>query len=248
MGTEALHEQATIDLGRACVPYRLQRSPRRRTVALAVDPERGLVVYCPRRFAQSRLDALLRRKARWILEKIAQADRQRALHRPTRWLPGARLPLQGADYPLEVRRTGRARTLSLEDERLCLTLPAHLQAPLDEAALRGHILAGYLALARETLLRRVEHFQPLVGVAPRTVRIKSQKKRWGSCSAKGALNFNWRLVLAPLAVMDYVIVHELCHLLHLDHSPRFWRRVAAVLPGYRAQQAWLREFGPGLYL
>lgn len=248
MDKDVLHERAEIDLGRTRVPYRLQRSPRRRTVALAVDPDRGLVVYCPRRFAQTRLDALLRRKAPWILEKIAQADRHRALRRPTRWQPGARLPLLGATYPLEVRRAGQARTLTLEGEQLCLTLPARLTAPLDETALREHVLAGYLALARETLPRRVDHLQRLVGVAPRIVRVKSQKKRWGSCSAKGALNFNWRLVLAPLAVMDYVIVHELCHLLHLDHSPRFWRRVAAVLPGYRAQQAWLREFGPGLYL
>jgi predicted metal-dependent hydrolase len=79
------------------------------------------------------------------------------------------------------------------------------------------------------------------------LRVKDQQRRWGSASAKGALNFNWRLVLAPPPVLDYVVVHELCHLLELNHSPRFWARVAAVLPDFRERQAWLREHGPALY-
>lgn len=85
-----------------------------------------------------------------------------------------------------------------------------------------------------------------LGVAFARIRIADQRSRWGSCSARGTLSFNWRLALAPPEVLDYVVVHELCHLREANHSRRFWSLVEAARPGYRAQRAWLREFGPEL--
>lgn len=95
---------------------------------------------------------------------------------------------------------------------------------------------------------RVAHFAPLVGVDYGNITIRSQKTRWGSCSSKGNLNFNCLLLLAPPEVLDYVVVHELCHRKHMNHSPRFWAEVARVMPDYKTHVKWLRNNGSRLML
>ena len=100
--------------------------------------------------------------------------------------------------------------------------------------------------AREAIPPRVAHFAPLVGVSYGRVTIRSQRTRWGSCSGKGNLNFNCLLTLAPPEVLDYVVVHELCHRKEMNHSPRFWAEVEKVLPDYRIHKQWLKEQGSAL--
>lgn len=93
---------------------------------------------------------------------------------------------------------------------------------------------------------RTAHFAPLVGVSYGRITIRSQRSRWGSCSAQGNLNFNCLLMLAPAEVLDYVVVHELCHRKHMDHSPQFWAEVARILPDYTSHRKWLKDQGPAL--
>lgn len=100
--------------------------------------------------------------------------------------------------------------------------------------------------AREAIPPRVAHFAPLVGVSYGRITIRSQRTRWGSCSGKGNLNFNCLLTLAPPEVLDYVVVHELCHRKEMNHSPRFWAEVEKVLPDYRIHKQWLKEQGSAL--
>lgn len=100
--------------------------------------------------------------------------------------------------------------------------------------------------AKPAFAERTAHFAPLIGqsgVSYGRITIRAQKSRWGSCSAAGNLNFNCLLLLAPPAVLDYVVVHELCHRLHMNHSPRFWAEVERVMPGYRTEKKWLRDNG-----
>lgn len=112
-------------------------------------------------------------------------------------------------------------------------------APLTETE-----LSALTKAAREDLTARCEHFAPLVGVDYGRISIRHQKTRWGSCSAKGNLNFNCLLMLAPEEVRDYVVVHELTHRREMNHSPKFWAAVEAVLPEYREQERWLKKNGP----
>jgi predicted metal-dependent hydrolase len=100
--------------------------------------------------------------------------------------------------------------------------------------------------ARELVTMLAEEEAETLGVVYARIEIRDQRTRWGSCSPQGTLSFNWRLVLAPFEVLDYVVVHELCHLREPNHSPRFWRLVAGRRPGWREQRAWLREHGPEL--
>ena len=100
--------------------------------------------------------------------------------------------------------------------------------------------------ARELVAMLVDDEAPAIGVEPARIQIRDQRSRWGSCSTRGTLSFNWRLVLAPFDVLDYVVVHELCHLREPNHSRRFWALVEQHRPGWRAQRDWLHEHGPEL--
>jgi hypothetical protein len=251
-GSSTRSEPAEIVFGEKRVAYRLQRSARRRTVVLSVDAERGLVVYAPLRASLRSLEQVLREKTRWVLEKLAELERQHAGREPLVCAPGNLMPYRGGWYPLAVEANGRRRELSVAGGVLWLGLPPRTLTQLEGAGLRGpglreHLVAGYREAARVVLHERAAHYAPRLGVRPCALRVKDQQRRWGSASAKGALNFNWRLILAPPPVLDYVVVHELVHLRELNHSPRFWAGVAAVLPDYRERQAWLRDHGPTLY-
>ncbi len=100
--------------------------------------------------------------------------------------------------------------------------------------------------ARELITMVAEEEAAVLGVAYRRIALRDQRTRWGSCSSRGTLSFNWRLVLAPFEVLDYIVVHELCHLREPNHSPRFWRLVVSRRPGWRCQRDWLNEHGPEL--
>ena len=107
-------------------------------------------------------------------------------------------------------------------------------------------LADLKKRARPVFLARTAYYAPLVGVRCQRITVRSQRTKWGSCSSRGGLNFNCLLLLAPPEVLDYVVVHELCHLLEMNHSPRFWSEVKRVLPDYAAARKWLRQNGNSL--
>ena len=121
------------------------------------------------------------------------------------------------------------------------------QAALPRAeSLTEQELAELKKRARRVFLARAAFFAPVVGVSYTRITVRSQRTKWGSCSAKGGLNFNCLLLLAPTEVLDYVVVHELCHRLEMNHSPRFWAEVERVLPDYAASRKWLRQNGESL--
>lgn len=115
-------------------------------------------------------------------------------------------------------------------------------------AQRAALEKRYIQAARDYFPKRAAYFLPLTGGSFTRITIRDQKTRWGSCSAKGTLSFNWRLMLAPPAVLDYVVVHELCHLTHMNHSKAFWALVESVCPDYRTHRKWLKEHGQELIL
>lgn len=116
------------------------------------------------------------------------------------------------------------------------------------AVQKNYLENRYKEAAREYIPKRVAYYQPITGGDYTRITIRSQKTRWGSCSAKGTLSFNWRLMLAPPAILDYVVVHELCHLTHMNHSPAFWQAVEKAFPNYKDARKWLRDHGNELVL
>lgn len=149
-----------------------------------------------------------------------------------------RMPRRQIDRFVDEHRAWVAATLEKVRARAAQADAAPKLTPDD--------LADLGKRARSVIPLRAAYFAPIVGVSYGRIAIRAQKTRWGSCSAKGNLNFNCLLMLAPPEVLDYVVVHELCHRLQMNHSPRFWAEVERVLPGYRAQRRWLKQHGPEL--
>lgn len=158
-----------------------------------------------------------------------------------------RVPLRISDREIRHLLTNRQNWIIakyLEQQQKQSRIPVSDLTDTQRAALTQR----YIAAAREYFPKRAAHFQQFTGGTYSRIIIRDQKTRWGSCSARGTLSFNWRLMLAPPAILDYVVVHELCHLSHMDHSPAFWQAVAAVCPDYQASRKWLKEHGQELVL
>jgi predicted metal-dependent hydrolase len=207
---------------------------KRKTIALIVTLEGSLIVRAPQRATNKQIEDLVREKAGWIEEKQALA-RQKAAQapRPKTFREGDTFPYLGRLYILEVTNSGHV-PLVFKDDRFQLH-----RAALPFA--RGAFARWYRSRARQHLAARVAQLSAQHGFNPGKVRITSARTRWGSCSSKGTLSFPWRLVMAPPDVVDYVIIHELCHLKEHNHSPRFWALVGAILPDYKSKLKWLKE-------
>ncbi|MDE7445586.1 MAG: M48 family metallopeptidase [Lachnospiraceae bacterium] len=164
-----------------------------------------------------------------------------------------RLKLENGDvlYYLGEKRTltvireqrSRAKVKCIMD-RLILWVPYEA----DYAYKQQQIEKWYRKEAAEILTQKVQEYAEILNVNFKDIRIKDQKSRWGSCSSKGNLNFNWRIIMAPEPVCDYVIIHELCHLIHMDHSPDFWKKVEEICPEYRQYKKWLKNNIELLYI
>ncbi|MCX6023540.1 MAG: SprT family zinc-dependent metalloprotease [Chloroflexi bacterium] len=230
----------TLLLDGHALVYILRRSARRRTVGLLVDHQ-GLTVTAPTRMPVREIEEAIERKAAWVRTKLARSAELPAPPAPRTFVAGEALPYRGGVLTLatlppqgarpNVRRNGETLEVRATPEKV-------------EAAVR----AWYLQEAAVVFAERLAYYAPLVGKAPRRVTIKDQRRRWGSCSSKGDIALNWRLLLAPPDAADFVVAHELCHLHRMDHSAEFWALVAAVQPSYEAQRAWLRDYGPTLAL
>jgi predicted metal-dependent hydrolase len=214
------------------VAYEVRRAPRAKRVRVAVEADGSVVVLLPPRAAEREAAAAVRELRPWIDRRVHEAAaRARRMARP----PGV-VPYLGTELRL-VFEAGRTRVHRRDDTLLLGADPA-LQA---EALERW-----YRRAARAEIAPRLDAAGAALGRSPTALAIRNQRTRWGSCSAAGAMSFNWRLLLAPEAVLDYVVWHEACHLVHMDHSRRFWALLAEHRPDYREPQRWLRANGGGL--
>jgi predicted metal-dependent hydrolase len=203
-------------------------------VKVSVDPGRGVEVVLPRRAPEREAAAAVAELRPWIERRVRELADVRAAVAAR----GSTVPYLGAPLRL-VPQTGRRRVhrtggVLFVPERAADTVPA--------------VERWYRRAAREEIKPRLDRACALSGTAYSRLTIRGQRTRWASCSRSGAVSFNWRLLLAPEPVLDYVIWHEVCHLSIMDHSPRFWALVASHCEDYREHVAWLRRHGATLTL
>ena len=235
------HASRHIVLGDAHVAYAFRRGARR-TIGLSVGPE-GLTVAAPRWTPLAEVEALLRQKSRWVLDKLTQSRERQAAETLTRidWRAGAPVPYLGQPLALQLdprQRHGRGGAGAvLEGSTLWLGLPQDA-AP---ERLRDTTQAWLIGQARRLFAARLDHFAPQLGVRWQRLTLTAARTRWGSASADGSIRLNWRLIHFRESIVDYVVVHELAHLREMNHSPRFWQHVEAVLPDYAERRGELKE-------
>ena len=220
----------TIALGDRIVPYILRRA-RRRTIGLTID-HRGLRVGAPHRAPLIEVETLIRKHGDWVRQKLDEW-RSRRCPEPLRLTDGTRLPCLGGEVEIRLA-AGSNRAVWNTDSTLtlCLRAPEHAGGVL-EKALKARALEHFHAAMAEHALR--------FGVPTPPLRLSSARTRWGSCSHHGGISLNWRLVFMPIAVIDYVVCHELAHLKEMNHSPRFWSVVGQLCPDWRRLRLELRQ-------
>ncbi len=200
---------------------------------MTVDATRGVEVVLPRRAPEREAAAAIRELRPWIERRVAELARARAT-----------VAARGETVPY----LGRALTLRGEPGRTRVVRRGEVLLVPEGAARRPALERWYRRAARAEIEPRLDRACALAGTYYSRLTIRGQRTRWASCSPGGAMSFNWRLLLAPEPVLDYVVWHEVCHLEVMDHSPRFWRLLAARNPGYREQLRWLRANGATLVL
>ncbi len=210
------------------------RTNRRKSADIRVE-EGAVSIVVPANTLPGKIDQLLADKRRWIKEKIAL---QQELSPPStkQYVSGEAFSYLGRNYRLKVEQ-GNFAPVKLIQGRLVVTLPNTTEQP---HMVRNALVRWYKRQAEQKLQEKVDRFSSLVGVEPTGVGIKTFRSRWGSCTTKGKLEFNWQIMMAPNRMVDYVVIHELCHLIRHDHSPEFWREMARVMPDYQQCRDWLR--------
>lgn len=215
----------------------------RRTIAIHIDPFKGVIVRAPKQARDSEIRHLLEKKISWINKHLALA-RQRASEIPRHnFMAGDIFLFRGEEYSL-VFETAKKNHIDIAGHYIVIGLkPETPREKIPEI-----LKKWYIAQAREILNERVLVYSPSLGVKPARVAVRGQSKRWGSCSAKGNLNLNWKLIMAPPEILDYIVAHELCHLKHPNHQSEFWKTLESIMPDYASRRNWLKKNGHRLGL
>ena len=226
--------EAEVSLSGQNIRYRLKQSSRIRGYRLEIRQDTGLTVVVPKKYSQVYIDELLQKKEKWILKHVPGSNpfqmslfKKEADH-------GDKIPLMGRKLEIvRVSGNGKRPIIELQGTRL-------LVYSYDKDHSMSQILERWYRQQAATIFTvKADAFQQSMGVKFRQVFIRGQRSRWGSCSHRGNLTFNWKLLVAPEHIIDYVIVHELAHLKHMNHSKKFWEMVARFCPKWKEYRKWL---------
>ncbi len=215
-----------------------------RIKSATVKVQEGKVsVVIPKNLSDTRIKELVSKKTRWIREKIF-LHRQSTPSKPKEYISGESFTYLGRNYRLKVE-TGSTKDVKLKNGRLTVTLPKASKSP---EKVKDALIGWYRTHAEQKLQEKVERYAAVIGVQPKSVGIKTFKSRWGSCHTNGQIQFNWKVIIAPNRIVDYVVVHELCHMKQHNHSPKFWKCVETITPDYFECKEWLKDNGKFLDL
>lgn len=226
------------------VPYVLMRC-KRKTIGMRIDNS-GLTVRIPSRESLRWVESVLQKKADWIVKKLDEWKNRKP--RSPVWEEGTVFPLLGEPWQLVAATAGSAqmvrahediRDIRAGQQQLKLPLPSVLTAQQTECI----VMDWYRSQAMACFSERIAFYAPRLGVAPPQLRLSNARTLWGSCNNRGVVHLNWRLIQKPLHLVDYVVAHELSHLIEMNHSSAFWRTVERIYPNYAVARKELKKFG-----
>jgi predicted metal-dependent hydrolase len=229
-------EQRSIQLAGTPVTYTLKRSNKRRSIGLRID-DNGLTVNVPLRSSEKWLNSVLNEKADWVIEKLGSWQSKKK--EKQLWQEGEKIAFRGEMLTLRIIPSLFNTPPQLRGEELYL----HVTDITNEGKIEKAITKWYRDEAERVFQECVTHYAPLMSVLPKQIKLTSARTQWGSCTTQGVVRLNWNLVKMPLHLIDYVVVHELAHLIEMNHSAAFWRIVESVCPDYLKCRAELRSCG-----
>ena len=227
------------------VSVEIKKTKRKKTFSLLIEGGQVCLVI-PKKLTQQRIDEILVKKARWIEKKLYENELHELPSAKT-YVDGEIFTYLGENYRLSCKE-GEQVGVRLKGGELRSVVQLDLSDVAESQIHREQIEDWYEQRAFEVLKKRTLMHAEALKVHPKSLKVKNYKSRWGSCSAKGDIRYNWKIVIAPRKIVDYVIFHELSHLFYHDHSEHFWSQVEKYVPDYRESRSWLKKNGPGLIL
>lgn len=238
-----------FQFGRTSIDYAINYQPNRKDVIISIEWLDGVKITAPENITQEKLQAILHKKAPWILNKWRELNEIADPPLPKEFISGEKFSYLGRQYRLKVyQKESGQTTLSFHNGRFIAEIPENVPNKKWKQELYEQFKQWYIKKGTAKVKTRVELYAPKIMKKPEKVILKEQKMRWGTCTDNKSILLNWKLMMAPIPVIDYVIVHEMVHLKHPDHSKDFWKLVHAVLPDYEWRKEWLRVNGPRLSL
>ena len=224
------------------IAYEVLRS-QRTTADIVIERDGRVLVRAPKSIPDERIEDMIEAKRYWIYKNLAEWCDLNATRVLREYRNGEGFLYLGRSYRL-LLVADQDKPLLLKNGRFCMLRDLVDRGEIEaaKAAFRDY----YIACGSERIRQRVDYYAPKVGVAPRDVAVRELGNRWASCSPNGNLAFHWKCMMAPQTIIDYIVVHELCHFHHLDHTDAFWNEVDKVMPAYSERKEWLRAHGAGL--
>lgn len=217
------------------------RSSRRKTIAIQIASGQ-VSMLIPQFLPKTEIERVLLKKSGWIAEKLNYQTQINAI-KPKQFVSGESFSCLGQEYPLEIAQ-GSSPRIHLYQNQL-MAVVRNKQAE-NSGLIKRLLIRWYQDQAAIKLIEKTQHYANIIGVTPTSIVVKTFKARWGSCSHKGDIHYNWKIMMATHTVVDYIVIHELCHILHHNHSPQFWKTVELYLPTYRDCKEWLKLNGKRL--
>jgi len=231
-----------IQFGNKQIAYEIIRGNRKKTVSVHVGLD-AMTIRAPKRLSEENILMIMQKKAQWIINRQERIKRESQLHPPKEFVSGESFLYLGRQYRLKVLRSanGCNSTCHLINGRFQVKITNNAHGEGAKAAVEKILINWYKKHAEKKINERLPYLALKLGKQPTIVQIKDQKHRWGSCSLSGVIRFNWKIIMAPVSVMDYLITHELCHLIYPNHSTSFWEKVQTIIPDYKIKRNWLKE-------
>jgi len=226
-------------------PYEVKRTNRKKSATIKVV-EGKVEVVIPKTLSKKELQQLVYKKRLWIARKLDEQSRLTP-RKEKECVSGESFPYLGKNYRLKLVDEDSA-VVKLKGGRLVLGINKAPSSQERAAFVRQALEAWYIVHAEERLRDKTARYAKLMGVEPASINVRDYKSRWGGCSIEGVISYNWRIIMAPHHIVDYVVVHELAHLIHHNHSSSYWKEVERVIPEYKKCRAWLKRDGSGMVL
>jgi len=232
-----------INYGKRRIEYSIERCRRKRTLAINITSSAQVIVLAPYSLSNVKIKDVIRKKTDWILQKKEYFKRLSLQFPDKEFISGEQLLFLGRKHRLKIKEAkgSISDSPSLTGRRVFISVAKHLTPYEKKNKIRGILIKWYFSKTARIVEQRLKRYSKMLNLVPSEIKIKDQKRRWGSCSGNGTLRFNWKIAMAPISVIDYIVVHELCHLKVKNHSTSFWRQVSLALPDYQRRRKWLRD-------
>ncbi len=232
-----------IHFGKQSIKFAIKRTKRKKTMAIFVSLPEGVRVNAPFKMKTKRVYSLIRKKAPWIIKHLNDIKESNYLAIKHEFVSGESFSYLGRHYRLRVKRNNNHSNsiVLIHSGYFDVYITNRIPKERQKNMIRAALVDWYKKHALDKLKERTIIYVRKLAISSVLVLVRDQKKRWGSCSKTGVLRFNWRIAMAPMSVIDYVVVHELCHLKIKNHSADFWKRVSLVVPDYERRRTWLRN-------